>query len=167
MELYVVLPYVRDSQISDFLWYGILYSCAWAYFVDSGLAWAHKGMYSNNLDGCALKRKGKRSGSVLWKKPLHPQKIQKASWQHTKAPPKTSITQQLRTDLGRSVWVIAVNPSWVGAKAVNQSWVLYDYKCIYPIWYLISASCTNSCVFWLLCCTCVNFVQPGPLLVPY
>ena len=38
-------------------------------------------------------------------------KIQKASWQHTKTPPKTSITQQLQTDLGRSVGVTADNPA--------------------------------------------------------
>ena len=32
-----------------------------------------------------FKRKGKRSDSVLWQKPLHPQKkIQKATWQHEK-----------------------------------------------------------------------------------
>ena len=31
------------------------------------------------------KRKGKRTDSVLWQKPLHSQKIQKASWQHKNA----------------------------------------------------------------------------------
>ena len=39
-----------------------------------------------------------------------PQKIKKASRQHKKTPPKTSITQQSRTDLGRSVLVKAVTP---------------------------------------------------------
>ena len=49
-------------------------------------------------------RKRKRSDSVLWQKLLHRRKTQKATWQH-KTPPKTSITQRLRTDLGRSVGV--------------------------------------------------------------
>ena len=50
-----------------------------------------------------LGEKRKRSGSVLWQnlKHLHPQKIKKKQCDNTKAPPKTSITQRLRTDLGR------------------------------------------------------------------
>ena len=39
------------------------------------------------------KRKRKRSDSVLCQKPLHPQKIQKATWQHIHTT-KTSITQK-------------------------------------------------------------------------
>ena len=31
----------------------------------------------------------------------------------TKTPPKTSITQQLRTELGRSVWAIATQLVWL------------------------------------------------------
>ena len=38
------------------------------------------------------------------KTPYIHRKIQKSTWQH-KTPPKTSITQQMRTDLGRSIEV--------------------------------------------------------------
>ena len=47
-------------------------------------------------------RKRKITDSVLWRKPLHRKKIQKATWQHT------SNTQRLWTDLGRSVGVTIV-----------------------------------------------------------
>ena len=48
------------------------------------------------------KRKRKRSDSSLWQKPLHRQKNPKSNVSTQKTPPKTSITQRLRTDLGRS-----------------------------------------------------------------
>ena len=44
-----------------------------------------------------LKRKRRRSDSVLWQKPLYQQKIRKPMY-NTKTPPKTSITQRLRTN---------------------------------------------------------------------
>ena len=53
----------------------------------------------------ASKRKRKRSNSVLWQKPLHQQKCQKGKVTTQTTPQKSSITQQLRTDLGRSVGV--------------------------------------------------------------
>ena len=53
------------------------------------------------------KRKRRRSDSVLWQKPLCQQKLRKPM-DNTKTPPKTSITQRLRTDLGRSVGVTTV-----------------------------------------------------------
>ena len=60
------------------------------------------------------KRKRKWSDSVLWQKPLYLQKkIQQASWQHRTTPTKTSIAQRLRTDLGRSIGLTAVNPTGV------------------------------------------------------
>ena len=49
--------------------------------------------------------KRKRSDSALWQKPLHRQKNQKSNVTTQRTPPKTSITQQLRTDLGRSAGV--------------------------------------------------------------
>ena len=52
-----------------------------------------------------VKRKKKTSDSVLWKKPVNPQKNPKSNVATQKTPPKSSITQWLRTDLGRSVWV--------------------------------------------------------------
>ena len=55
-------------------------------------------------------RKRKRSDSVLWQKPLHQQKSPKSNTTTQNTPPKTSITQRLRTDLGRSVGVTAVTP---------------------------------------------------------
>ena len=50
------------------------------------------------------KRKMKRSDSVLWQKPLHPQKSKKQR-DNTKTLTKTSITQQWRTNLGRWIWL--------------------------------------------------------------
>ena len=52
----------------------------------------------------SVKRKRRRSDPVLWQNPLHQQKIRKPK-DNTQTPQKTSITQRLRTDLGRSVGV--------------------------------------------------------------
>ena len=49
-------------------------------------------------------RKRRRSDPVLWQNPLYQQKIRKPK-DNTQTPPKTSTTQRLRTDLGRSVGV--------------------------------------------------------------
>ena len=59
-----------------------------------------------------LKRKRRRSDPVLWQKPPIPTENSKTKGQHTQTPPKTSITQRLRTDLGRSVGVTS-NPTGV------------------------------------------------------
>ena len=53
---------------------------------------------------CVIRRKRKISDSVLWQKPLHPQKNKKQR-DNKKNATKPSITQRLRTDLGRSVEV--------------------------------------------------------------
>ena len=61
--------------------------------------------YSLEFEGATCsKRKRKRSDPVLWQNPLYQQKIRKPK-DNTQTPPKTSITQRLRTDLGRSVGV--------------------------------------------------------------
>ena len=66
-------------------------------------------MNSHFLNGvyCAseMQRKGKRSDSVLWQKPLHQQKCQKGKVTTQTTPQKSSIKQRLLTDLGRSVGV--------------------------------------------------------------
>ena len=49
--------------------------------------------------------KRRRSDPVHWQKPLHQQKCQKGKVTTQTAPQKSSIKQQLRTDLGRSVGV--------------------------------------------------------------
>ena len=49
-----------------------------------------------------------RSDLVLPQKPLHPQKNLKSHVTTQKTQPKTSITQRLRTDLGRSIGVSTV-----------------------------------------------------------
>ena len=64
------------------------------------LPFANEGIPNNNC-----KRKRKRSDSVLWQKPLHQQKCQKGKVTKQTTPQKSSITQRLRTDLGRSVGV--------------------------------------------------------------
>ena len=56
-----------------------------------------------------VKRKRKRSDQVIWQKPLHPQKTPKSNV----TTQKTSITQRLRTDLGRSVGVTTATPTGV------------------------------------------------------
>ena len=48
-----------------------------------------------------IKRKRKRSDSVLWQNPLYQQKCQKGKVTTQTTPQKSSITQRLRTDLGR------------------------------------------------------------------
>ena len=51
------------------------------------------------------KTKRRRSYPVLWQKPLHQQKCQKGKVTTQTTPQKSSIKQQLQTDLGRSVGV--------------------------------------------------------------
>ena len=56
--------------------------------------------------------KRRRSDSFPWRKPLHQQKIQKPT-DNTFTPPKTSITQRLRTDPGRPTGAAtAIKPVW-------------------------------------------------------
>ena len=62
------------------------------------------GICTRNHGKC-IKRKRKRSDSVLWQKPLHQQKCQKGKVTTQTTPQKGSIKQRLRTDLGRSVGV--------------------------------------------------------------
>ena len=52
-----------------------------------------------------FKRKRKRSDSVLWQKPIYQQKCHKGKVTTQTTPQKSSITQRLQTDLGRSVGV--------------------------------------------------------------
>ena len=48
-------------------------------------------------------------------------KIEKAMWRH-KTPPKTSITQRFRTDLGRSVGVTtATPPMWLNRVIIKKT----------------------------------------------
>ena len=81
------------------------------------------------------KRKRKRSDSVLWQKPLHPQNNPKEQRDNIKTPTKTLITQLLRTDLGRSVGVTAVTqlvwlnqlrvlnlPTHRKSSVINRTW---------------------------------------------
>ena len=53
------------------------------------------------------RRKRKRSDSVLWQKPLQPQKNPKKQLDNIKTPPKTSITQRLRTDVNTNYLKLA------------------------------------------------------------
>ena len=59
------------------------------------------------------RRKRRRSDPVLWQNPLYQQKTRKPK-DNTQTPPKTSITQRLRTDLGRSVGVTSHPTGVVG-----------------------------------------------------
>ena len=51
----------------------------------------------------AVRERGRDLTQSYDKRPYTHRKIQKATWQHKKTPPKTSITQRLRTDLGRQL----------------------------------------------------------------
>ena len=59
---------------------------------------------------------GQEKKKEIWPSPMTkppiPTENSKTKGQHTQTPPKTSITQRLRTDLGRSVGVIS-NPTGV------------------------------------------------------
>ena len=55
-----------------------------------------------------MREKRKQFDSVLWQKPLHPQKNPKSNMTTQKRYQKSSIPQRLRTDLGRSVGVTTV-----------------------------------------------------------
>ena len=85
-------------HICDCLWYclSIFPICVWHEYTNYN---AHE------LVVYIHERKGKRSDSVLWQKPLHQQKCQKGTVTTQTTPQKSSITQRLRSDLGRSVGV--------------------------------------------------------------
>ena len=60
-----------------------------------------------------IREKGRDQTESYDKSPYTDRKIQKQLY-NTKTPPKTSITQRLRTDLGRSGWVtIATQLVWL------------------------------------------------------
>ena len=68
-----------------------------------------------------ISEKRKRSDSALWQKPSHRQKNPKSNVTTQRTPPKTSITQRLRTDLGRSAWVtIATRLVWLNRFTGSQ-----------------------------------------------
>ena len=65
-------------------------------------------------------QKRKKSDSVLWQKPFHPQKESKTECDNTKTPTKISITKWLRTDLGRPVGVsIVTQLVWLCMPSIN------------------------------------------------
>ena len=70
-----------------------------------------------------IKRKRKRSDLVRYDKSpnIHKKKIQKALRDNIKTPPKTSITQRLRTDLGRSFWSNSSHPTGVVKPVYERS----------------------------------------------
>ena len=76
------------------------------------LQWISK--YDKSRPWLCSTRKRKRSDSVLWQKPLYQQKCQKDKVTTQTMPQKSSITQRLRTDLGRSVGVTtAIKLVWL------------------------------------------------------
>ena len=61
--------------------------------------------YNEFVSNYISKTKRRRSDPVLWQKPLYQQKCQRGKVTTQTTPQKSSIKQQLRTDLGRSVGV--------------------------------------------------------------
>ena len=73
-----------------------------------------------------VREKGRDLTQFYDKSPYTDRKIKKATWKH-KTPPKTSITQRLQTDLGRSVGVtIATQLVWL-----NRYEIILEQ---FPVW---------------------------------
>ena len=108
-----------------------------------------------------LLRKRRRSDPVLWQNPLYQQKKIRKPKSNTQTPPNTSITQRLRTDLGRSVWV--TRPDFANLPCLYSTFH-FDYpsvlsrfcslsskfSCFAIIFFFIfSTAHTHSCMLWL------------------
>ena len=63
------------------------------------------------------------------KSPYNDRKIQKKQRDNTKTPPKTSITQRLRTDLGRLVLVTTTQLVWLNRFTGSQPSHLLQKPC--------------------------------------
>ena len=113
-------------------------------------------------EGCALvifvsKEKRKRSDSALWQKPLHRQKNPKSNVTTQRTPPKTSITQRLRTDLGRSAGVTIatqlvcqVHKALKLPKMVRLGKMILAHNC-FPVTLIVTKLHTNTPCEWRLC----------------
>ena len=112
---FMFFKYVTDGLISASSWSNFDWLRKFLlarFYVLQGVVTNRHGIlrpFKTMIPNCSLahserREKRKKSDSLLLQKPLHSRKIEKATWKH-KTPPKTSITQWLRTDLGRSVGV--------------------------------------------------------------
>ena len=108
-----IRPVYTDSTLSIEKSYDtIAWSWYWVILHGATGLWQHGAIRPQNtkmqnflsIRMFCLKRERRRSDSVIWQNPLYQQKIRKPK-DNTQTPPKTSITQRLRTDLGRSVGV--------------------------------------------------------------
>ena len=99
----LVLSYTSgfiSSALSDMLHYWISYAKYLSnILLNESFPWHIPSL------GFSIKTKRRRSDPVLWQKPLHQQKCQKGKVTTQITPQKSSIKQQLWTDLGRSVGV--------------------------------------------------------------
>ena len=102
IEVLIVLRWAI-SALGTLVWY------FWSWTME---VWLCKPIFPTRTVECTVQiwfmvfmRKGKRSDSVLWQKPIDQQKRQKGKVTTQTTPQKSSITQRLRTDLGRSVGV--------------------------------------------------------------
>ena len=102
------------------------------------------------------KTKRRRSDSVIWQKPLHQQKCQKGKVTTQTTPQKSSIKQQLRTDLGRSVGVTtATQLVWLTGLRFKElmlcHWAINDmYSINLDIYYPLDTSSETRCPWGLL-----------------
>ena len=99
-----------------------------------------------------FKRIRKRNDSVLWQKPIHRRKIQKATWQHKNAT-KTSITQWLQTDLGRSVGFdsVAKTTFFLVLTRLDMKWLWhYSYS-------FVLISCPTFMHYTCNCCVTIIY----------
>ena len=76
---------------------------------------------SNSICNYEIVREKGRDLTQSYNKSPTPSEKSKKQRDNIKTPPKTSITQRLRTDLGQSVGVTAVNPTGVVEPVYERS----------------------------------------------
>ena len=77
---------------------------------------------------CSEEKKKEIWPSPMTKPPI-PTENSKTKGQHTQTPPKTSITQRLRTDLGRSVGVTSTLKHWKVRTKGKIRWFRHSFDC--------------------------------------
>ena len=106
----------------------------------------------SNVVMCFICKYLQEKKKEIWPSPMTktpiPTENSKTKGQHTQTPPKTSITQQLRTDLGRSVGVTS-NPT--GVESISISYEIKKNKYLYAkarsTWHLFHFHGMRTLVF--------------------
>ena len=96
-------------------------------------------------------------------KPPIPTENSKTKGQHTQTPPKTSITQRLRTDLGRSVGVTS-NPTKVKLKIIIHKTVLSICNCLCNLHVVSNVGFSSVCPQPRSLLSCIRQTRPVSIL---